>query len=358
MARALTLAARGRGTASPNPMVGAVIVRGGRIVGQGFHRRPGTPHAEILALEAAGRLARGATLYVTLEPCCHTAKRTPPCVPAVLAAGFRRIVVAMRDPNPRVRGRGIAALRRAGARVTVGVLEDQAARLNEAYVHWATTGRPFVILKAAMTLDGRIASATGESQWISGEPARREVHHLRREVDAIMVGIGTVLADDPRLTARVGSSPGRQPARVVLDSRLRLPLTARMLTEKGGETIVATTARASLARVKALEALGATVLRLPAAQGRVSLNACLAALGRRGITSVLLEGGSELNAAAVRAGYVNRLRLYIAPKLLGGRDAKGLLGGESPSKLARAVAVKHLTVTRIGDDLRIDAFLI
>lgn len=335
-------------------MVGAVIVKGRRIVGEGYHRRAGEPHAEILAIRGAADRTRGATLYVTLEPCCHTGKRTPPCVPAVLDAGFQRIVVAMPDPNPSVRRRGIARLRRAGLDVHVGCLEQEARRLNEAYIHWMTTGRPFVILKGAMTLDGKIATAKGESRWITGEAARRDVHRLRNQVDAIIVGVGTVSADDPELTVRYGIRRAIQPRRVILDSRLRLPVTAKVLTRKDGETIVATTARAPKTAVKRLQAIGATVWTLPEKDGRVSMAACLTQLGRIGVTSVLIEGGSEVAASAFREGVVDRVRLYVAPALLGGDDAKDLIGGPSPARLSDMIHLEHLRVARLGSDLMIE----
>jgi diaminohydroxyphosphoribosylaminopyrimidine deaminase/5-amino-6-(5-phosphoribosylamino)uracil reductase len=359
MALALRLAAKGRGRTSPNPLVGAVVVSRDRIVGQGYHRYAGGSHAEAVALESAGKRARGATLYVTLEPCSHTRKRTPPCVPTILNSGIRRIVVAMRDPNPMVNGRGIRRLRRAGIDVAVGCLREQAERLNEAYSHWIRTGRPFVLLKAAMTLDGQVATAAGESQWITGEPARRHVHRLRSRMDALMTGIGTVLKDDPRLTARLpvaeSKEGGRQPIRVILDTTLRIPFTARVLSSKpDSQTIVATTEKASRRRMKLLHARGVTVLVLPNEQGRVSLKACLSRLGKMGITSVMLEAGSELNAAALRDGLINRLLLYVAPVLLGGQDAKGLLGGASPKRLADALSLEDFRIQRLGRDVLVE----
>lgn len=356
MKRALRLAAKGRGRTSPNPMVGAVIVSKGRIVGQGYHHRAGEPHAEILALGKAGMHARGGTLYVTLEPCCHTRKRTPPCVPALIDSGLRRVVVAMLDPNPQVKGRGVSRLRRAGIEVTVGRCRKESEQLNEAYIHWITTGRPFLILKAAMTFDGKIATAGGESRWITGDEARLQVHRLRSQVDAVMVGIGTVLSDDPLLTARLSGGTVRQPMRVVLDSRLRMPLNAKVLSARGGgEVLIATTIHAPKSRIEQLERLGATVLILPDERGRVSLKACLRELGKRGVTSVLLEGGSEVNASAFSAGVVHRLRLYVAPSVLGGRDAKGLIGGDSPKSLTDALSLKDVAVKRIGQDFLIEA---
>jgi diaminohydroxyphosphoribosylaminopyrimidine deaminase/5-amino-6-(5-phosphoribosylamino)uracil reductase len=352
MALALRLAAKGRGRTHPNPMVGAVVVAKGRIVGQGWHRRAGGPHAEVPALRAAGRRARGATRYVTLEPCSHTDKRTPPCVPRIVASNVKRVVVAMRDPNPRVQGRGLSALRRAGISASVGCLQREAERLNEAYGHWMRTGRPFVVLKAAMTLDGKIATADGDSQWITGSAARRDAHRLRAEVDAVMVGAGTVLRDDPRLTVRMGARGPAQPWRVVLDSTLRLPLSARVLA--GGRAIVATTTKAPPHRIERLRARGVTVLVLPLHNGRVSLRACLERLGGMGIGSVLLEGGSELNASALREGLVGRLVVYVAPVLMGGQDAKSLIGGASPKHLADALRIRDIRVRRAGSDLVIE----
>ena len=360
MARALRLAAKGRGLASPNPMVGAVIVQGSRVVGEGYHRRAGGPHAEVVALRSAGTGAHGATLYVNLEPCCHTHKRTPPCVPAIKSGGLRRVVISMRDPNPQVNGRGIRSLSNAGIDVVVGCLRNKAERLNETYCYRMRTGRPFVVLKAAMTLDGKIATAGGASQWITGQAARQHVHRVRSQMDAIMVGIETVLRDDPQLTVRLpvqsSNRPGlRQPMRVILDSRLRLPLTARVLGQAGQASIVvATTAKAPRHRVERLRSVGVTVLVLPAQNGRVSLGACLARLGRMGINSLLIEGGSELNATALRSGLVNRVALYIAPRLLGGHDAMGVIGGRSPRNLAGAIPLTDVRIQRIGDDIFIE----
>lgn len=362
MALALRLAGKGRGTASPNPMVGALVVSGGRIVGQGYHRRPGEPHAEILALRQAGHKARGATLYVTLEPCRHLAKRTPPCVPAVIESGIRRVVIAAPDPNPLVRGKGVHDLRRARLAVTVGVLRAEAEALNRAYAHWITTGRPYVTLKAGMTLDGQIATASGESQWITGIHARRDAHRLRQTVDAILVGAGTVVRDDPELTARAGPSLSRparrQPLRVVVDSRLRIPIRARVCRNTGTiRTLLATTSRSSGSRRRVFERMGVEVVVLPAAGEGVSMKALFALLGKRGVTSVLLEGGSTLNASALRGRFVNRVRLYVAPVLLGGQDAKGVIGGASPSRLTGAVPLREVRVDRLGADLLIEAEL-
>ncbi len=357
MKQALKLGARGRGTTSPNPMVGAVVVARGRVVGSGYHKRAGGPHAEIVALRQARSRSRHATLYITLEPCCHTGKRTPPCVPAILDSGVRRVVVAMRDPNPLVAGRGIQRLKRAGIVVDVGCLNREAAKLNEAYSHWMQTGRPFVTLKAAMTLDGQLATAAGESQWITGAAARAHVHRLRSRVDAIAVGVNTVLRDDPRLTVRdAAGNPraraARPPVRVVVDSRLRIPVSARVLQGlEHAPTVVVTTKRANPRRMERLKKMGAVVLMLPPKGARVSLRRCLQALGNMEITTLLVEGGGELNAGFLREGLVNRVSLYMAPMLLGGRNATGLLGGLSPARLADAVAVSDMRLRFLGQDV-------
>ena len=358
MTRALHLAARGRERTSPNPMVGAVVVSGGRIVGEGYHPRAGAPHAEAIALHAAGARAKGGTLYVTLEPCSHTSKRTPPCVPAILASGIRRVVVAMRDPNPQVNGEGLRRLRRAGLSVSVGCLERRAEQLNDSYLHRMRTGRPLVTLKMAMTLDGKTATAAGESPWITGPEARRHAHHLRSQVDAIMVGVNTVLADDPRLTARLGRPIARQPLRIIMDSSLKTPLAAKVLARRLRKgTVIAATRRAPTARVARFRQRGISVLVLPGKKGRVPLHACLKHLAHMGINRLLIEGGSELAASALQSGVVDRLRLYIAPRLVGGNDAKGAIDGLCPSRLVRALSVSGLSVKKIGPDLMLEGTL-
>ena len=359
MTLALRLAAKGRGTASPNPMVGAVVVRQGRIIGQGYHRRPGQPHAEILALRQAGTLARGATLYVTLEPCCHLKKRTPPCAPAVIKSGIKRIVVATADPNPQVKGSGIRQLRRAGLVVAVGAAGRKAEEMNKTYNHWIKTKRPYVILKAGMTLDGQIATASGESRWITSALSRREVHRLRSQADAVLVGVGTVIADDPALTARTGAQlkkpARRQPLRVVVDSGLRIPSDAQILSHQHvAKTVVAATRSAPITRRKALQKRGIEVLSLPSVRGKVSLPALIRELGKRGITSLLVEGGGEINAAILKAKLVQQVRLYMAPALLGGGNAKGVIGGKSPARLAQALKLKGVRTRLVGGDVVIE----
>jgi diaminohydroxyphosphoribosylaminopyrimidine deaminase/5-amino-6-(5-phosphoribosylamino)uracil reductase len=356
MTLALRLAAKGRGRTSPNPMVGALVVKNGRIVGRGYHRGPGQPHAEILALNHAGPRAKGATLYVTLEPCCHLLKRTPPCVPVVTQSGVRQVVVAMTDPNPMVKGRGIAGLRRAGITVTTGIAHKAAGKLNQAYLHWVKTGRPYVILKAGMTLDGKVATAKGESRWITGPLARQDAHGLRSQVDAVIVGVGTILHDDPTLTARLSNRPlklaPRQPLRVVLDSRLRTSPTAMVCTEQDrAKTLIVTTSRASRSRRGLFDRAGVEVVSCSTKNGCVSLPALMTILGKRGITSALIEGGSTVNAMAVREKLVNHVVFYLSPTLMGGQDAKAVIGGRSPMRLAQALPVHNLTIRRIGKDL-------
>jgi diaminohydroxyphosphoribosylaminopyrimidine deaminase/5-amino-6-(5-phosphoribosylamino)uracil reductase len=338
-------------------MVGAVIVKNKTIIGRGFHRCAGGPHAEVLALKQAGSKAHGATLYVTLEPCSHTHKRTPPCVPLILGSKVRRIVVAMNDPNPKVNGRGIRRLRKAGLSVDVGCLKPEAERLNEVYCHWVRTGFPFVILKSAMTLDGKIATSRGESKWITGEDSRAHVHLLRSQVDAILVGVGTVLQDNPQLTARLPQAQRstkhlRQPVRVVLDSFLRIPALAKVFHWTAeNPTIVATTKRASHNKITRLTNAGITVLVLPTQANRVSFVACMKKLGQMGLTSVLVEGGSEVHASALRSGLVNKVMLYIAPTLLGGQDSKSLIGGRTPKGLTNKANLRKVQIQKIGDDI-------
>jgi diaminohydroxyphosphoribosylaminopyrimidine deaminase/5-amino-6-(5-phosphoribosylamino)uracil reductase len=343
-------------------MVGAVVVKHGRVVGKGYHLRPGLPHAEVLALRRAGALARGATLYVTLEPCCHLKKRTAPCVPAIVSSGVKRVVIAQADPNPSVDGRGAAALRRAGMSVALGVARREAETLNQAYCHWMKTKRPFVILKAGMTLDGQIATSSGEAKWITSVSSRREAHRLRAEVDAVLVGVGTVRADNPSLTARVGARLSRrakkQPLRVIVDSRLRVPVHANVLRRVDGtHTVIATTGAASHARRRVLARRNVEVLTLPAVGGRVSLPRLLDALGRRGITSLLVEGGAEINAAMLRGKLVQRVRLYIAPSLLGGDNARGIIGGNSPRRLASALKLRNVRTRSVGGDIVVEGDL-
>ena len=359
---ALKLAARGEGETSPNPMVGAVLVRDGRVVGSGYHTRAGAPHAEAMALGQARGRARGAALYVNLEPCCHFG-RTPPCVDAIVGAGVRAVVACMRDPDPRVRGKGFRALAAAGVRVRVGLLEREARRLNERFLRRVAAGRPFVTLKAAMSLDGRIATRTGESKWITSERARAAARELRRKHDAVMVGVNTVLRDDPRLTAGSArrAEPGGLwrpgPARGVLDGRLRTPPRARLLRSDGGQPIIVTLPGAPGARRRRLERAGALVLEAAGRDGRVGVGAALRELGRRGITSVLIEGGSEVLGSALDERLGDRLVVFVAGRVLGGRGALPVFGGRGAGRLSQAPRLEDVTVRAIGRDLRVEGRL-
>jgi diaminohydroxyphosphoribosylaminopyrimidine deaminase/5-amino-6-(5-phosphoribosylamino)uracil reductase len=353
MARALSLAARGLGRTHPNPAVGAVVVRRGRIVGEGFHRRAGAAHAEIVALRAAGRRAAGATLYVTLEPCTHFG-RTPPCLERVVAAGVARVVIGIRDPNPRVRGRGVSGLQRAGVAVTVGTLAAECRELTAGYLSWIRRGRPLVVLKLAASLDGRIATVTRASRWITHAPARRRVHELRNRLDAVMVGAGTVRADDPRLTCRLRG--GRDPIRIVVAGRLRLPVGARLLRPGSrAPTWIVTASDVSRRRAAALTSAGIEVIRLPG-HGRVRVASMLRELGRRGVTSVLVEGGATLAAELLRARLVDRVVLFLAPLLIGG-DGVPLVGPLGAREPARALRLLDLRAERLGPDLVVEATL-
>jgi len=334
-------------------MVGAVVVSGDTIVGEGFHERAGGPHAEVRALAAAGARSRDATLYVTLEPCSHHG-RTPPCAPAVLAAGIRRVVVALVDPNPLVAGRGLALLREAGVDVVEAILVEDAERQNRAFVTAMRLGRPHVTLKAAMTLDGRIADVHGESKWITGPEARAVAHRLRRDSDAIVVGVGTALQDDPALTVRLERPWPREPYRVVLDTHARTPADARLITAATpARALVIVGEDAGPARVAAIAASGATVIPVATRDGRIDLHAALAALAAREVRAVLVEGGGEVHGAFVDAGLVDRVALFLAPRLLGGRAATPAVAGVGRA-LESAPRIVGLQVTRVGDDLLVE----
>ena len=359
MRRALALAARARGRTSPNPMVGAVIVSQERIVGEGYHQRAGTPHAEVHALRQAGEKARGATLYVNLEPCCHFG-RTPPCCEQIIAAGIRRVVAAMEDPNPQVAGKGIKRLREAGVEVECGVLEEEARRLNEAFFKFITAGRPFVVLKAAVSLDGKIATASGESMWITGEAARTEAHRLRNTYDAVMVGIGTVLKDNPQLTTRLpAGEEGRDAVRVVVDSRLRLPLNARVINPASpAPLLVATTEQAPRERLELLERQeGVEVLCFSSRDGQVPLGELMEELGKREICSVLLEGGATLNASALKEGIVDKVVVFMAPRIIGGTEAPGMVGGSGCARLSDAWKLEEVSFSPVGEDIMLVGYL-
>jgi diaminohydroxyphosphoribosylaminopyrimidine deaminase/5-amino-6-(5-phosphoribosylamino)uracil reductase len=352
LARARELALRGRGRVSPNPLVGAVILRDGEPVAEGWHEGPGLPHGEAAALAAAGGAARGATVVCTLEPCSHHG-RTPPCADALVTAGVARVVIGVGDPLERDRAQGRDVLAAAGVDVAFAEGEDAAAcaEVNAAFLTWAATGLPHVTLKLATSLDGKIATAGGESQWISGPESRALVHRWRADHDAVGVGLGTALADDPRLTARDVEGPVRQPARVVFDSAARLPLRSALVHGAPEERlIILAAADAPPERVAALEAAGAEVARLPGGPAR-RIEAGLHALGERGIQSLLIEGGAELSGSLVTAGAVDRVAWFLAPMLIGGRDAPSAIGGAGAPSLALAPRLSGVATERVGEDI-------
>ena len=352
MKRALRLARRGK--TSPNPMVGAVVVREGQVLGEGFHPRAGEPHAEVFAFMQVGPLAKGADLYVTLEPCCHQG-RTPPCTDAIIKSGVKRVFAAMQDPNPQVGGKGFQILRQAGIEVEVGLMESEARELNEAYVKRITTGLPFVLWKAAMTLDGKIATRTGDSRWVTGEKARQHVHRLRAQSDAIMVGIGTILADDPELTAREGArgregEGAKNPIRVVIDSEGRTPVGSKVLNSEA-PTVIITRRNAPEVNLDRLWESGATVMGVRDIEGRIDLRYVMAELGKMGINRILLEGGGELAASMLAEGLIDKGLIFIAPKIVGGRDAKTPVEGEGIEFMREAINTSSPTIKRFGQDV-------
>jgi diaminohydroxyphosphoribosylaminopyrimidine deaminase/5-amino-6-(5-phosphoribosylamino)uracil reductase len=357
MRLALRLAGRGVGYTSPNPMVGAVVVRNGQVVGKGYHRKAGTPHAEIHALQEAGSQAQGATLYVTLEPCNHQG-RTPPCSEAILRSDVARVVVGCSDPNPRVSGGGADYLRSQGILVEEGILEDKCFRLNEPFIKHVTTGSPLVVAKAAASLDGKIASRLGDSRWISNERSRRFVHRLRHAVDAILVGVGTVISDDPSLTARLPGKKGNNPLRIILDTHLRIPPESRVVSQANEvPTLIASGPEPYQKRKSALEARGVEIVSLPLARGRVSLSALVEHLGNRDITSLLVEGGAEVHGAFFYDNLVDKVYLFFAPKIIGGSSAVPVVGGIGAASVADALPLRDLKLRRFDDDIMIEGYL-
>lgn len=356
MARCIALARRALGRTSPNPMVGALLSKSGRVVAEGYHMGPGTDHAESLVLRAAGRRAQGATLYVNLEPCCVEG-RTPPCVPAIISASVKRVVAAMLDPNPNVNGRGVKQLRSAGVGVDVGVLEERARRLNEVFSKWITQGMPFVVVKTAMTLDGKIATRTGKSRWISSPEARRSARRLRGMYDAVMVGAKTAALDDPLLTVRDPARPARRdPTRIVVDSRCRTPLRSRLLSSSDEAPIILTTSLAPKARRDALAERGAQVIVCSRRGDRVNLKDALRRLGVLGVTSLLVEGGGELAWSFFELGLPDKAIWIISPKVFGGRAAKTPVEGEGVSLPERGFRLAVASVRRIGPDVVVEAY--
>lgn len=355
MQRALTLSQKALGATSPNPLVGAVLVNSsGEIVGEGWHHKAGEAHAEVNALKMAGELARGTTAYVTLEPCSHYG-RTGPCCEALIQAGVRKVFVAMVDPNPKVAGNGIRRLREAGIAVDLGLLEEEACRVNEVFLQWITTGKPFVALKYAMTLDGKIASSSGDSKWITGEEARQQSHYLRSIYDCILVGKGTILADDPELTCRLVN--GKNPVRIVLDAHLEIPLTAKVLKGKEAKTIIVTSHNVDmekLAQIKALPNIEA--FQITCKNGRLDLEELLKVLGELKYTSVFVEGGSAVHGSFYDAGYVNKVYAFVAPKIIGGSEALTPIGGLGSTKIKHGLNLKNVEYKAYGQDLLISGY--
>lgn len=354
MARALQLALRGAGHTRPNPMVGAVLVKDGRIIGEGWHKQYGGPHAEVNAFASATEDPEGATLYVSLEPCSHYGK-TPPCADLIIRKKVARVVAALEDPNPLVSGRGFRKLRANGIRVTVGVLAEEARHINDVFLTYVTRKRPFVLYKAAMSLDGKIACHTGESQWISSEKSREEVQRLRGILSGIMVGAGTVIADNPRLTCRMEEY--ENPARIIVDGKLRVPLESRIFHEPG-RNIILTTSEASLEKKKALENLGVELIEADSEEpGKVDLKSAMLALGIKGIDGILLEGGPTLAASALEAGIIDAIRFYIAQKIIGGREAPSPFAGTGAAHMNEVVPLTDAVYGTSGDDLWIQAYI-
>jgi len=361
MQLALDLAKRGLGFTSPNPVVGAVVVKKGEIVGKGYHRKVGGAHAEVTAIKNAGELAKGATLFVNLEPCNHSG-RTPPCTRAIVEAGIRRIVAAMPDPNPDVEGEGITYLRDKGLDVSLGICEEDARKLNEAFIKYVKTKRPFVTVKCAMTLDGRTATKSGDSKWITGEEARSFVHEMRHASDAIMVGVNTVKKDNPRLTARLGDTKGADPTRVILDTHLTIPEDATILQiESDSVTIVITGAgdsdAAKIEKQSHLEKMGALVLQSPLQNGLLAWDPLMARLGGMGITSLMIEGGSRVIGSALRAGIVDKIVFFYAPKILGGDDGYPVTKGPGPNSIDQSLKIKDMRVLKFGQDIMVEGYV-
>ena len=354
MARALQLALRGAGHTRPNPMVGAVLVKDGRIIGEGWHKQYGGPHAEVNAFASATEDPEGATLYVSLEPCSHYGK-TPPCADLIIRKKVARVVAALEDPNPLVSGRGFRKLRANGIRVTVGVLAEEARHINDVFLTYVTRKRPFVLYKAAMSLDGKIACHTGESQWISSEKSREEVQRLRGILSGIMVGAGTVIADDPRLTCRMEEY--ENPARIIVDGKLRVPVESRIFHEPG-RNIILTTSEAYPEKKKALENLGVEMIEADSEEpGKVDLKSAMLALGIKGIDGILLEGGPTLAASALEAGIIDAVRFYIAQKIIGGREAHSPFAGTGAAHMNEVVPLTDAVYGTSGDDLWIQAYI-
>lgn len=355
MKRALELAALGRGKVAPNPMVGAVIVKEDKIIGEGYHEKYGDNHAEVNAFENATEDVTGATMYVTLEPCAHYGK-TPPCAKRIVEEGIKKVVIGVLDPNPLVAGKGVNILKDAGIEVVVGVLEEECRKINEIFMKYIETSRPFVLMKYAMSLDGKISTATGKSKWISCEESRKDVHKLRNNLSAIMVGINTVIKDDPMLNCRIEG--GNDPIRIIVDSNLRIPLDSNIVnTANKIKTIVATTDKADKGKIRLLEERCIEVLIVESRNKRVDITKLMDKLGEKKIDSILLEGGSEINFSCLEEGIVDKVRIYIAPKILGGHNAKGAVGGKGVSEIIEAFDIEDIDVSLLDSDIVVEGYV-
>ena len=349
MELAIKLAEKGKGTTSPNPMVGCIIVKRGRIVGKGFHKKAGTEHAEVLAIQDAGKKAMNSTMYVTLEPCSHWG-RTPPCTEKIVESGVREVIIGMKDPNSLVHG--YMELKARGLKTKIGILEEDAEKLNEPYVKWIKTKKPFVLIKVAMSADGRIATKTGDSKYITSKEARTLVHQVRTEVDAVMVGVNTVIRDDPELTPRLYK--GKDPLKIVVDSNLKIPKNCNLMKDPS-RLVVATTTKASKSDVQRLQDKGIRVIITKPDKGMVDLKELMKELGKSEIINVMIEGGSELNSSAINAGLVDKIMIFTAPKLIG--NGKGAIGNLGITKIAKAINLKNPVCRLVGKDLLIEAYL-
>lgn len=354
MRRALELARKGRGYTSPNPMVGCVVVKEGKIITEGYHEKYGAFHAERNALTRCEEDVTGAELYVTLEPCCHHGK-TPPCTDIILERGIGKVYVGSMDPNPKVAGKGVQILRDHGIEVETGLLEKECLALNEIFFHYITTGMPFVAMKYAMTLDGKIAAHTGDSKWVTGEEARQHVHMLRKQYRAILVGIGTVLADDPMLNCRIGENV--DPVRIVCDSKLRLPLTSQLVKTAKEIPTIAAYATADREKEESLRQAGVELIHAER-DGQVDFEALMKELGQRGIDSVLIEGGGAIHGTVLTSGLAKKVYCYVAPKLIGGRDARSPVEGDGFAQMKEALPVTELEIRQLGEDICISGYLV
>ena len=356
MRKAMGLAKKGLGWVNPNPMVGAVLVKDGRIIGKGYHEYFGGPHAEVNAINNSSESVEGATLYVTLEPCTHQGK-TPPCAPLIMEKGIGRVVIGMADPNPKVKGKGIDFLLSKGIVVQSGLLEDEISRINEIFLNYITTSIPFTILKTAMTLDGKIATITNASRWISGEQSRKYVHELRQKVSGLLIGVDAVIYDDPLLNVRRGKKKSKDPLKIVADTRCRIPLESKALTQNPQLTILATTELAEKSKLQEIRRLGAQTMICPVKNNKVDLVFLVHSLGVMGIDSILIEGGSTLAFSALTDGIVDKVVSFISPKILGGKMSPTPVGGKGIEKMNQAIQVSDWKIKRSGEDILIEGYI-